>query len=271
MGMPIVNHFDLIQSFIECCESGAPLGVLASAFRTTIERMGFRYFACCSHVDPLRPPRHAVLLHNYPRDWERVFSELKLHEIDPVLMHAEQTLLPFFWDAPKFRDGLTAPQQEILTEAARLGLGHGYTVPIHPPWGSGALSASCSVVPDSDSIDAHSYFDVPLMAMYLYEAASRAQGLPPQVDRRDHPLSLRERQCLELVAEGKSDRAIGQILGIGETTAHTHVERAKRRLGVATRSQAVVQALVSRQIAFGDVVHAEGTERSFRRRSRRLS
>jgi DNA-binding CsgD family transcriptional regulator len=264
-----VNHLDLIQSFIECCESRPPLSTLASSFRTTIEQLGFKYFACCSRVDPLAPPREAVLLHNYPGDWERVFSELKLHENDPVLLHAEQTLLPFFWDSPKFRESLTVPQKEILEHAARLGIAGGYTVPIHPPWALGAMSASCSVVPDSAPIDARVYFNIPMLAMYLYEAACRAQGLPLQADQRVL-LSVRERQCLELVAEGKSDWAIGQILGIGESTAHTHIERAKRRLGVATRQQAVVRALVSRQISFCDVVRAEGQERAGRRQSRRL-
>lgn len=264
-----MNHFDLIQSFIECCESKASIATLASSFRTTIERLGFKYFACCSRVDPLAPPREAILLHNYPSEWERVFSELKLHESDPVLLQAEQTLLPFHWDTPKFREGLTVPQKEILEHAARLGLAGGYTVPIHPPWALGAMSASCSVVPDVGAIDARIYSDIPLLAMYLYEAACRAQGLPLQADQRVL-LSVRERQCLELVAEGKSDWAIGQILGIGESTAHTHIERAKRRLGVATRQQAVVRALVSRQISFGDVVRAEAQDRTARRQPRRL-
>lgn len=265
-----MNHFDLIQSFIECCESRPPSATLASAFRSTLEQLGFKYFACCSRADPLAPPREAVLVHNYPSEWERVFSELKLHESDPVLLHAEQTLLPFFWDSPAFRECLTLPQKEILDHAARMGLSGGYTVPIHPPWALGAMSASCSLVPDGNAIDARVYFDVPLLAMYLYETACRAQGLPLQPDQRVL-LSVRERQCLELVAEGKSDWAIGQILGIGESTAHTHIERAKRRLGVATRQQAVVRALVSRQISFGDVVRAEVQERTTRRQPRRMT
>jgi DNA-binding CsgD family transcriptional regulator len=220
-------------------------------------------------VDPLAPPREAVLLHNYPSEWERIFSELKLHESDPVLLYAEQTLLPFFWSSPKFQESLTLPQHEILEHAARLGVTNGYTVPIHPPWALGAMSASCSVVPDDEPIDPRVYYHIPLLAMYLYEAACRAQGLPLQADQRVL-LSMRERQCLELVAEGKSDWAIGQILGIGESTAHTHIERAKRRLGVATRQQAVVRALISRQISFGDVVRADVQDRTARRQPRRM-
>jgi DNA-binding CsgD family transcriptional regulator len=43
---------------------------------------------------------------------------------------------------------------------------------------------------------------------------------------------------MKWVLEGKSDRDIGQILGISITTAHFHVESAKRKLGAATRIQA---------------------------------
>ena len=67
-------------------------------------------------------------------------------------------------------------------------------------------------------------------------------------------LSRRERQCLELAAQGKSDWAVGRILGISERTVHHHIERAKHRLGVATRVQAIVQALFARHISFGDVM-----------------
>ncbi len=68
------------------------------------------------------------------------------------------------------------------------------------------------------------------------------------------PLTHRQRQCLVLVAQGKSDRQIGQLLGISDETAHKHVEAAKKRFAVVTRIELVVLALMDRQIAFADVV-----------------
>ncbi|MGH8176104.1 MAG: LuxR C-terminal-related transcriptional regulator, partial [Steroidobacter sp.] len=50
-------------------------------------------------------------------------------------------------------------------------------------------------------------------------------------------------------------------LGLSERTVHNHIESAKRRLKVATRVQAIVQALASRQISFGDVIRLESRER----------
>lgn len=256
-----MNHFDVAQSFIEQCARSSHLDDPATGFRRALETLGFTYFACCSHVDPHRPPRRAVMLHNYPPQWVRTFSELEFYDIDPVFHYSNRTLTPFFWDAAEFRADLTLPQQEILAEAARLGIAHGYTVPIHSPFPMHDLRASCSVVPDSNALEASRYCAVQLMACYIYEFASRdAEARDASVMPRG--LSRRERQCLELAAQGKSDWVAGRILGISESTVHNHIESAKRRLGMATRVQAIVHALASRQISFGDVIRAEAPERA---------
>jgi DNA-binding CsgD family transcriptional regulator len=255
-----VDYFDYAQAFIEQCDRSTQVSELAAVFQRTIEVFGFRHFACCSHVDPLRPPRRAVILQTYPEPWERCFSELHFYEFDPVFLRAEQSRLPFHWDAPDFLADLTPPQQEILAEAQRLGIAHGYTIPMHSIGPGGPQRASCSLVPDSSPIDAASYFSVRLMSTYLYEAASReAEAQDPSFAAGT--LSRRERQCLELAAQGKSDWVVGRLLNISERTVHNHIESAKRRLGVATRVQAIVHALASRQVSFGDVIRAQSSER----------
>lgn len=252
-----MQPFDFAQSFIERASAASP-AALAAAFEETVQRLGFRYFACCSHVDPLRLPRGAVMIQNYPDEWTRSYSARRLHEIDPVFLHASRSLLPFSWDAPKFKSELTHAQQSLLAEAASLGLRGGYTIPIHLPWSS-APPASCSIVPDSKSLSADSYLAVRLMAMHLYDVANREPGDPAEKDRHGR-LTRRERQCLELAAQGKSDWTVGQLLNLSEHTVHGHIERAKRRFGVATRVQAVVYALRCRQISFGDVIRAEADD-----------
>jgi DNA-binding CsgD family transcriptional regulator len=250
-----VDYLELTQAFVECCARNAPIDELVATFQAALERLGFRYFACCSHVDPLHPPQTAVMLHNYPDQWARMFSELRFHEVDPVLLCAEQTALPFSWDDASFRAHLTRPQKTILMEAATFGVSHGYTIPIHLPREWSSLRASCSIVPDSSSIRPPGYFAAQLMAGYLYHAASRQLGRHAACER--NALTLRERQCLELAAHGKSDWVIGRVLGLSECTVHTYIERAKRRLGVVTRVQAIVEALTARQISYGDIIRAE--------------
>ncbi len=55
-------------------------------------------------------------------------------------------------------------------------------------------------------------------------------------------LTARERQVLELIAEGLSNRQIGERLFISGKTASVHVSAILRKLGAATRTEAVYRA-----------------------------
>jgi DNA-binding NarL/FixJ family response regulator len=59
----------------------------------------------------------------------------------------------------------------------------------------------------------------------------------------DSSLSPRERQVLELVAKGKSNREIAATLGITEATVKCHVSVILSRLNASDRTQAVMTAL----------------------------
>lgn len=250
-----MNCLEIGQSFVEQCEGISRLDELKAAFQKAIEAIGFRRFACVSHVDPLNPPESAIIIHNYPHRWMKHFSQCRLDRVDPVFQYAGHTLQPFFWSDDEFVAALSKRQREIMKQAKEAGLSGGYTVPIHS---LGVLPASCSVIPDGTGAaesDPLSYLAVYLMAVYLHETASKIvnRGF---VRLAVPTLSTQEQRCLRYVALGKSDWAIAQILGLSQSTVHHHVEAAKRRLGTATRVQAVVQALYGSQLSFEDVVNA---------------
>jgi DNA-binding CsgD family transcriptional regulator len=253
-----LDHMDLAQGFIELCKRGEPIAKLNDALRTALDRLDFRYFACCSHVDPLDPPPSAVMLHNYPTVWANTFSENRLYEYDPMLLRAEQSPFPFHWNNRAFRAQHTEKQIKLLAAASSLGLRSGYTIPIHLSWVPGAVRASCSLVPASDSIDSRNYFTAELLSTYFYASATT----PYRPKTRGAPLILsqRERQCLELAGQGKCDWTIAQLLGISKGTAHKCIERIKRRLGVATRVQAIIKAFAAGQISCGDVIRVGSRE-----------
>lgn len=247
-----MNRFEVIQGFLERAQTSLlAVHLLAAEFLKAIELLGFRHFACCSHVDPFHAPREAVMLHNYPPAWVRTFSEAKLYEIDPVLERARSNPLPFFWDSAFRCASLTESQRMILADAAGYGLAHGYTFPLHLSWLPGTLRASCSVIPDDTRVDTGSYLAVEVLAKYFYFFASRAHA--PWLAAGPAELTPRGRQCLALVAQGKGDWSIGRILGLGQSTAHYHVEHSKQCLGVTTRPQAVAQALMKGQLTYGEI------------------
>jgi DNA-binding CsgD family transcriptional regulator len=55
------------------------------------------------------------------------------------------------------------------------------------------------------------------------------------------PLTPRESECLHWVGEGKTDSEVGKILHISGRTVRFHINNAKRKLGVASRIQAVAK------------------------------
>lgn len=234
--------------FIEACRSVRDVTELRALLFREMATLGYAYVACCSHVDPLRPPRGAVNMINYPEAWLRRFSEENFALEDPIFLAARQSATPFFWNDVPRRRYLTPRQRAILRDAASVGLQHGFTIPLHAP---GALPASCSLVPGPDGVDPLQIPAVFLMSVYAHDTARALLLDEAETDAR--ALSPRERQCLSLAGAGKSDWMIGAMLGIAPRTVHNAIERAKKRYGVAFRVQAVVRALLDGQISLDDL------------------
>jgi len=233
--------------FVQNCRAAASVGDIARLLFLEMEACGIRYVACASHVDPLRPPRGAVAMVNYPHPWLIQFSDNRYAERDPIFFGAHTSLLPFWWREFIAGCKLAPDQRRILNEAAECGLINGFTIPIHAP---GALPASCSLVPGPEGIDPLIVPDLQVMAVHAHEEARvRAGGKP----RQPVVLTKRQKQCLVLAARGKSDALIGDILGITQTTARHTVEHARQRYGVSSRIQAVMYAYLDGTISLTDL------------------
>ncbi len=59
-------------------------------------------------------------------------------------------------------------------------------------------------------------------------------------------LTARETEILQLVAEGLTDKEIGERLSISPKTVSEHVDRVRCKLGAATRASAVYAYFVKR-------------------------
>jgi DNA-binding NarL/FixJ family response regulator len=74
----------------------------------------------------------------------------------------------------------------------------------------------------------------------LAEAVLRPRPTP--LPALAEPLTPREVEVVQLLAEGLTNRLIGERLGISEHTAKFHVNAILGKLGASTRSEAVAQA-----------------------------
>jgi DNA-binding NarL/FixJ family response regulator len=70
--------------------------------------------------------------------------------------------------------------------------------------------------------------------------APKAMAVLAAEPPRGDPLTPREREVLEMVAEGLANKQIARALGITEATVKAHVGGAFRRIGVTTRTQAAL-------------------------------
>jgi DNA-binding NarL/FixJ family response regulator len=78
----------------------------------------------------------------------------------------------------------------------------------------------------------------PTVATRLVRAIADGRRSPA-----DHTLTRREREVLELIARGRSNKRIAFELGISEKTVKTHVGHVLAKLGVSDRTQAALVAV----------------------------
>jgi DNA-binding NarL/FixJ family response regulator len=78
---------------------------------------------------------------------------------------------------------------------------------------------------------------------------SLAASLRSQGDAPSAALTSRQREVLELLAEGLPYEEIATRMGVGPETARTHAQNAIARLGARTRTEAVAVAIRRRLIA----------------------
>ena len=162
-----------------------------------------------------------------------------------------------------FQQNLSEPRKLEADAQAVENAPPGFAVPIHgsafstgaaaPPGLAQARNylGCCSfLMRKGASLPVESFAAAHYIATLAFEAAQRVDRAQPPRPR----LTPRQRDCMVLAAQGKSDWEIGKLLGISESTVHKHIEDAKRRFGVSTRIQLVVRSLFDARFSFSDVL-----------------
>lgn len=151
-----------------------------------------------------------------------------------VVVCAERTLLTPALQAEAQRVGRRIPRVAVIADAgpeaaayaARLGW-HGFV----------AAEASASTI--ARAIIAVSRGDLSFPASATRALVRALARVAPLDDYSAAALTPRQRQIVTLIAQGATDAEIAALLQISRSTAHKHVQNARRRLHAKTRSQLV--------------------------------
>jgi DNA-binding CsgD family transcriptional regulator len=81
-------------------------------------------------------------------------------------------------------------------------------------------------------------FDLQLLLPHIEAAYRRGEG-----QRASPRITARQRELLELVGDGYTNQQIGQRMGLSEGTVRTHLNNIYARLGVRSRTEAVIRVL----------------------------
>ena len=248
----MVAETDLAQ-FVGRFQAARDESDLQEALDIVTHSLGFTQFAMGHHVDLAAPPEDAIRLSTYNEDWVCHVIERRYYSEDPIHVASQKTVTGFLWrDVADFVQ-LTARQKQILAEAAAFGLGEGFTVPVHLP---GEYHGTCSFgAPSFERLATNALPVAQLCGTFAFEAARKIMRRKGKREVPDPPLlTPRQHEAIILVGRGKTDDEIGQLMNISRTTAHEHVESARKAYGNAQRAYLVVRALFDGQITFADLL-----------------
>jgi len=241
-------RLDVAKQFVELARLSRTQSELARLLEDASIEIGCRYFALVHHVDLRRASPDIIRLDNYPASWASHFVENVLYAEDPIHRACLTSNVGFTWvDVPKII-AVTGQQRSILENAAKHGLGDGYTVPVHIP---GERSGSCSFATrHGRSLPEANLLLAQLIGAFAFQAArnlNRHGSVLPQIPLR---LTPRQRDCLLLAIQGKTDWEIGRILDLSEETVSQHLDMARERYGVTKRLPLAVRAIFDGQVSF---------------------
>ncbi|QNM83341.1 LuxR family transcriptional regulator [Sphingomonas sabuli] len=214
--------------------------------------LGFTYFALLHHAALGHSRASLIRLHNYPQGWvNQLEAEAGLID-DPVHCACRRTSTGFAWQGLA-ELGTIAPSAKQRFIASRdHGLGEGFTIPVHVP---GEPAGSCSFAAAGDApLPYERLQSAELVGRLAFEMARSLSGTGANPDRPY--LSPRERQCLKLVACGKTDWEVSVILGISVETARQYLKQARQSYDVVSRTQLVVLGLRDDWLSFDDALPA---------------
>jgi LuxR family quorum sensing-dependent transcriptional regulator len=227
-----------------------PLEIL-SGVQLFTKSFGFEHLTILRKLPDPEKVQSGVVTSSAPADFIADFDARGYAKYNPLIRQAEAGGTPFTGAEVRHRR-ISEQEHEVLDFIHdRLDLTDGYIIPMRCETNGAGTVLFGGNKPKQDPVTQSVLMMLGHCVYGHIHDLMRAFG--PKAGAEEQaaagPLTPRERECLQWVARGKTDFEIGIILGISARTARFHIENSKRKLGVASRVQAVTAAMRCGSIA----------------------
>ena len=198
----------------------------------------------------LGDPQDLVLLTNHDPEYSRVFIETGLYFHAPMVQWARHNDGAASWDVIRQMEEaemLSTSERKVLDFNKKMGVTAGYTISFKSvsarSKGAIALTARRGMSQSEiDAVWARHGRDIVLMNNVAH---LKIINLPYSGAR---PLTKRQREVLQWVADGKTTQDIARLMGLTVATVEKHLRLAREALDVDTTAQAVLKASFQNQM-----------------------
>ena len=171
-----------------------------------------------------------------PPGWEQIYDERRFATVEYIPREARRRAASFAWSDMLPR---TADERDLMLTLRDCGFPNGLVTPCHGPGGYlGVVSLAFERLEDLAAADRNA---IEVASTVLHERMrelARTSAEPPPT------LTARELDCIRFIADGYSDREIGDRLSISDQTVVSYVKSARLKLGARTRAQAVARCFL---------------------------
>lgn len=242
-------HLSLVGELVAGISTAACEVSLHRALSIATSELGFDFFALSYDKRSCGSNHDALLIHDFPGDWAKIYMGFELGRIDPVRRASERSMIGFVWQDMEEFIPLSRSDRQILAVGREHGIGDGYTVPRHIP---GEASGTCSfMVRPENALPFRILAFAEIIGAAALASARRIVGSRPAIKKP--VLSERQRECVLWSARGKTAAEVSVILGISEETVIQHLKLARERYDVHCRQALVLCTLFDGHIGFSDI------------------
>ncbi|MCR8726397.1 helix-turn-helix transcriptional regulator [Frigidibacter sp. ROC022] len=203
------------------------------------------------HANAIGDPADALFLTNHDAAHVKAYFESGFFSRTPMFRWVSENVGACSWrwaHEQRAAGNLTESELRAMDENWKLGVRAGYSIGFAPTSArsKGAMGLTARAGLDQDQVDAiwDRHGDQVLAVANLMHL--KLTQLPYPVQRR--PLTERQREALEWVADGKTTQDIAMLMEISTAMVEKHLRLARDALSVETTAHAVAKASFLNQI-----------------------